>query len=85
MSQSMTGTVISTHGDKTAIIKVVRHAVHPIYKKRFTISKNYHVHDPENKTAMGDLIQVKQIKPVSRHKRWQYDKTVRAEAKEAKS
>lgn len=69
-SLHITGKVVSKT-DKTISVQVVRSKNHPLYRKRYTVSKKFFAHDPENKAGKGDLVELKEIPPVSRTKRWE--------------
>jgi small subunit ribosomal protein S17 len=71
------GIVVSDKMDKTIVVRVARSKVHPLYKKYFSVSKNYKVHDPENKFHKGDEVNFIECRPLSREKRWRvlYSKT----------
>ena len=66
-----TGEVVSDKNDKTIVVKVNRVRIHPVYKKRMTISKKYHVHDPDNHYKVGETVSFKESRPYSKQKRWQ--------------
>lgn len=68
--RTLTGTVVSDAMDKTIVVSVSRTKVHPKYKKRYTVSKKYHVHDEKNSHAVGDTVTFVETRPLSRHKRW---------------
>jgi small subunit ribosomal protein S17 len=68
--RSFSGTVISNKMEKTILVKVDRTKIHPRYKKRYTISKKYKVHDAENKHKIGDKVKFVECKPISKDKRW---------------
>jgi small subunit ribosomal protein S17 len=36
----------------------------------------YHVHDPENESNLGDLVEIKQVRPISKTKHWQLVKVL---------
>lgn len=65
------GEVVSDKPEQTIVVSVSRVTIHPVYKKRRTISKRYQVHDPENRFVIGDKVQFVETKPFSKHKRWQ--------------
>ncbi|GMU25890.1 30S ribosomal protein S17 [Patescibacteria group bacterium] len=71
------GTVISTKMQKTAVVKVDRQVSHPKYQKKYTVSKRYHVHDPEAQGKVGDLVEFEECRPLSKTKCWRYVKTVK--------
>ena len=68
--RSFTGIVISDKMDKTIVVKVNRTKVHPKYKKRYTISDNYKVHDAKNEFKVGDKVNFVECRPLSKDKRW---------------
>ena len=70
IKRAFTGTVVSDKMDKTIVVKVDRTKIHPKYKKRFTISKKYKVHDFENKFKTGDKVRFIECRPLSKDKRW---------------
>ena len=71
------GTVVSNKMNKTVIVKVTRHAEHPLYGKRIIKSKKYVAHDEENVCSIGDQIRIRETRPLSRTKRWELVEIVR--------
>ena len=65
------GTVVSDKMDKTVVVKVTRHAEHPLYGKRIIKSQKYVAHDEENVCRVGDQIRIRETRPLSRTKRWE--------------
>lgn len=65
------GPVVSDKGDKTVIVKVERRLTHPLYKKIIRSSKRYHAHDPENKFKVGDVVRIRECRPISKLKCWE--------------
>ena len=53
---------------RTVLIKVVK--MHPLYKKRFIVKKKFYAHDAENSTKTWDIVKIREVKPISRMKRW---------------
>lgn len=64
------GVVTSDKMDKTIVVKVNRIKVHPIYKKRYRVSKKYKVHDQKNEAKIGDQVIFEECRPLSKDKRW---------------
>ena len=64
------GVVVSDKQDKTIVVKVDRVKIHPKYKKRFTVSKKYKVHDEKNKYKESDKVSFIECRPLSKDKRW---------------
>ena len=71
----MTGRVVSTKMQKTAVVLIERTAVHPLYKKTFRRSKKYLVDDPIG-VKDGDIVEIIKISPVSKNKHWRITKVV---------
>ena len=56
--------------DKTIVVKVATVKIHPIYQKRLKRTKNYKVHDEENKYKVGDEVSFNETRPISKDKFW---------------
>ncbi len=69
------GVVVSNVQDKTIVVKVDRYEMHPKYKKRYLISKKFHVHNPDNKKfELGDNVTFYETTPISKKKKWTIEK-----------
>ncbi len=64
------GVVVSDKMDKTRVVKIERIVAHPLYLKRVKKHKKIYVHDPENKSKLGDKVKVVESRPISKLKRW---------------
>lgn len=64
------GRVISDKMDKTIVVAVETLVRHPLYKKTVKRTSKLKAHDEENKSAVGDLVQIIETRPLSRGKRW---------------
>lgn len=64
------GIVVSTAGDKTAVVKVEDRKKHPLYGKMITQSKKFHAHDENNAAGVGDTVTIMETRPLSKLKRW---------------
>lgn len=62
------GTVVSDKMDKTIVVAVQTLKTHPKYLKKYRSTKNYKVHDGENKFKVGDVVEFVQCKPISKDK-----------------
>ncbi len=65
-----TGVVASNKMDKTAVVRVDRRVLHPLYGKYITRSKKYMVHDESNECSEGDRVRIMETRPRSARKRW---------------
>jgi small subunit ribosomal protein S17 len=68
--KQLTGKVVSDKGDKTITVAVDRVKIHPLYKKRFTVTKKYYAHDADNTAHIGDMVKIQEAQPMSKMKRW---------------
>lgn len=68
MARRLIGTVVSDVQDKTIVVKTQRRVTHPVYKKQYTISKNYQAHDEKNEAQKGDKVSIVESRPISRSK-----------------
>jgi len=64
------GVVTGDKMDKTIVVKVNRIKVHPIYKKRYRVTKKYKVHDQKNEAKIGDQVIFGECRPLSKDKKW---------------
>ncbi|HRX63607.1 MAG TPA: 30S ribosomal protein S17 [Candidatus Absconditabacterales bacterium] len=67
--KELIGEVINDKGDKTRTVLVKSVRIHPIYKKRFIVSKKYYIHDEKNESKIGDKVKFRECKPLSKNKR----------------
>jgi small subunit ribosomal protein S17 len=56
--------------DKTVVVKVDKVKIHPKYKKRYTTSKKYKVHDEKEFYKEGDKVVFVGCRPMSKDKKW---------------
>lgn len=76
MARKMNGTVTSDVQDKTITVAVTRSVTHPLYGKRYTVTKKYAVHDESNQAHIGDKVEITETRPISRRKSWKLSKIV---------
>ena len=72
------GVVVSTAQQKTIVVRIDRYKNHPIYQKRYTVSKKFHVHDEKEQFKVGDVVEFEECRPISKNKKWRviYKQTV---------
>lgn len=76
MKKKLQGKIVSDKMDKTIIVQVDRFVAHPLYKKKYKVSKKYRVHDEKNEYNEGDSVEIEATKPISKEKRWRVVKKV---------
>ena len=67
----MQGVVVSDKMDKTVTVKVERRVMHSLYKKFIRRSKKYSAHDENNTCKVGDVVSIRECRPISKNKRWE--------------
>ncbi len=64
------GTVVSDRMDKTVTIQWEVRKRHPIYKKFVKQHTKLKAHDEKNEAGLGDLVKIKETRPISKDKCW---------------
>ena len=68
-TRTLAGRVTSNKMQKTVTVLIERKVKHPVYGKYVVHSKKYHVHT-EQPYNEGDLVEIKEGRPVSKTKAW---------------
>lgn len=68
MVKILTGVVVSKKMEKTVVIEIERKQQHPRYKKIITRHKRLQAHNENNDVKLGDVVDVQETKPISKHK-----------------
>jgi small subunit ribosomal protein S17 len=74
------GVVVSDKNAKTVVVEVERRFIHPVMGKTVRRSKKYHAHDEMKTAKVGDVVRIRECKPVSKLKRWEVVGAGEAEA-----
>ncbi|MGF1689238.1 30S ribosomal protein S17 [Photobacterium japonica] len=64
------GRVVSDKGDKSIVVAIERKVKHPIYGKYITRTTKLHAHDENNECGLGDMVEVRECRPLSKTKSW---------------
>ncbi len=64
------GVVTSTAMQKTITVAVQMTKLHPLYKKALKRTKKFKAHDEEQTCNVGDVVRIRETRPLSRTKRW---------------
>ena len=65
------GVVVGDKADKTVVVQVDRRIQHPLYKKIMRRSKKYLAHDEKNSRKVGDRVEIRECRPLSKSKHWE--------------
>ena len=68
--RSLRGSVVSVAGEQTAIIRTEGVREHPLYRKKFKVSRRLAAHDPGNRARVGQVVVITETRPISRTKRF---------------
>jgi small subunit ribosomal protein S17 len=69
-SRTVQGRVVSNKMDKTITIAVERKVKHPIYGKFIKRTTKLHAHDETNQCNEGDVVTIRECRPLSKSKNW---------------
>ena len=68
--RTVQGRVVSNKMDKTITVVVERFVKHPIYGKFIKRSTKLHAHDESNVCNKGDVVTIRECRPLSKNKTW---------------
>lgn len=68
--RTLTGRVTSNKMDKTITVAIERLVKHPVYGKYIRRTTKLHAHDEHNECQEGDLVKIKQCRPLAKTKAW---------------
>jgi small subunit ribosomal protein S17 len=74
------GQVVSTKMQKTIVVEVEMRKAHPKYKRVMKTNKKFYAHDEQNSARVGDMVRIRETRPLSKLKRWQLEEIVRRSA-----
>jgi len=74
MSRILIGQVTSDKPNKTIIVRVDMRKTHPIYRKQYTRNRKFMAHDEKNEAKIGDMVAIRESRPLSASKRFMLDK-----------
>ena len=75
--RTLTGRVSSDKMNKTITVVIQRLVKHPLYGKYVRRTTKLHAHDENNECREGDLVSIRQCRPLSKTKSWMLVEVVR--------
>lgn len=72
--KTFTGIVVKSAMKDTVTVSVERYVKHPKYKKYMRRAKKYLVHNPGNTATVGQKVTIKEVRPISKLKRFVIEK-----------
>jgi len=76
MARTITGRVTSNKADKTIVVTVTTRQTHPLYKKQYSRNAKYIAHDEKNEAKPGDIVVIRECRPLSARKRFSLEKVI---------
>ncbi|AKZ65881.1 30S ribosomal protein S17 [Candidatus Palibaumannia cicadellinicola] len=64
------GRVVSDKMNKSIVVAIERFIKHPIYGKYIKRTTKISVHDELNSSKVGDVVEIKECRPISKTKSW---------------
>jgi small subunit ribosomal protein S17 len=74
------GMVVSTKMQKTIVVEIEMRKAHPKYKRVMKSNKKFYAHDELNSARVGDVVRIREARPLSKLKRWSLEEIVRRSA-----
>ena len=71
------GQVVSTKMQKTIVVEIEMRKAHPKYKRVMKSNKKFYAHDELNSARIGDVVRIREARPLSKLKRWSLEEIVR--------
>jgi small subunit ribosomal protein S17 len=77
ISKERIGEVISDKMAKTIVVRVERRVAHPRFRKIITRYSKHYAHDEKEQAGLGDRVKIREVRPLSRLKRWTLVEVIR--------
>lgn len=70
ITRTKQGKVVSDKMDKAIVVAIERKVKHPIYGKIVKRTTKLHVQDVNNEAKEGDIVEIKECRPISKTISW---------------
>ena len=81
-TRKVVGRVVSDKMDKSVTVSVERLIRHPVYGKYIRRTTKLLAHDEDNSCKAGDMVAIKECRPMSKHKAWLVTEVIERAASE---
>ena len=71
------GQVVSTKMQKTIVVEIEMRKAHPKYRRVMKFNKKFYAHDEQNSARIGDMVRIRETRPLSKLKRWTLEEIIR--------
>jgi small subunit ribosomal protein S17 len=77
MRKERVGVVVSNAMNKTITVAVQGVVSHGLYKKPMKRTKKFKAHDENDTAQVGDLVRIRETRPLSKTKRWRLTEVIK--------
>ncbi len=77
ISKRKMGKVTSDAMDKSVTVSVQRTVMDPVFKKYVRRRSKFMAHDEKNECRKGDIVKIRECRPLSKRKRWRVEEIVK--------
>lgn len=67
---TLRGYVVSNKMNKSIVVAIERVVKHHLYRKFIKRTTKLHVHDENNQSNIGDIVEIRECSPISKTKAW---------------
>src|ERR1700761_2979154 len=71
------GQVVSTKMQKTIVVEIEMRKAHPKYRRGMKFNKKFYAHDEQNSARVGDMVRIRETRPLRKLKRWSLEEIIR--------
>ena len=64
------GTIVRARNDKTRVVQIDQRLANSLYGRRVKRVARFVAHDEKNRSEVGDVVRIRETRPLSRTKRW---------------
>ena len=64
------GRVVKASNEKTRVVLIEMRSPHRLYGKTMIASSKAVAHDERNESGVGDIVRIRECRPMSKSKRW---------------
>jgi small subunit ribosomal protein S17 len=76
--RTLTGHITSDKMDKTVVVAVEVLRKHRLYGRAIRRTHKFKAHDPQNQYHVGDVVEIRENRPLSREKHWVVAKLIKS-------
>src|SRR6201996_7556055 len=71
------GNVVSTKMNKTIVVEIEMRKPHRKYRRVMKFNKKFYAHDEQTSARIGDVVRIRESRPLSKLKRWTLEEIIR--------